>query len=230
MAGINQQPEPSPPNMGSGHWSGGTVPRLRLATFFDRFWLIRGRSITGRILMTDFARLLETKIPNLRRYARALTREPWRADDLVQSCLLRAIAKQHLWQPGTDLRAWLFTILHNQYVNDVRCSVREGVAVPIENIASLLTVAPTVEASLQLRDLDRAFGRLPLEQRQVLLLLGLEGMRYEEAAATLRIPLGTVRSRVSRGRQTLRVLLDMREDGVVATQFRSEACEMPAAA
>src|ERR1700720_2608028 len=76
--------------------------------------------------MSDFAQLLEVEIPRLRRYARALTRDLTRADDLVQSCLTRAIAKQHLWQPGTDLRAWLFTILHNQHVNDVRRSVREG--------------------------------------------------------------------------------------------------------
>ena len=76
--------------------------------------------------MNDFARLLEAEIPRLRRYARALTRDVARADDLVQSCLTRAVAKQHLWQPGTDLRAWLFTILHNQHVNDVRRSVREG--------------------------------------------------------------------------------------------------------
>jgi RNA polymerase sigma-70 factor, ECF subfamily len=230
MAVSTGNPEPSPPNHGFGTLVGRDRPRLRLATFFDRFWLIRSWSITGRILMTDFARLLETKIPNLRRYARALTRDAWRADDLVQSCLVRAVAKQHLWQPGTDLRAWLFTILHNQHVNDVRCSVREGVTVPIENTASLLTVEPTVEASLQLRDLNRAFGRLPDEQRQVLLLIGLEGMRYEEAAATLGIPLGTVRSRVSRGRETLRVLLDMREEEVVATQLRPAILAMPAAA
>ena len=73
--------------------------------------------------MNDFARQLEALIPRLRRYARALTRDVSRADDLVQSCLTRAVAKQHLWQPGTDLRAWLFTILHNQHVNDVRRSV-----------------------------------------------------------------------------------------------------------
>ena len=76
--------------------------------------------------MNDFARLLEAEIPRLRRYARALTRDVSRADDLVQSCLTRAVAKQHLWQPGTDLPAWLFTILHNQYVNEVRRSIREG--------------------------------------------------------------------------------------------------------
>src|SRR5436190_21820969 len=89
--------------------------------------------------MNEFARLLEAEIPRLRRYARALTRDVVRADDLVQSCLTRAIAKQHLWQPGTDLRAWLFTILHNQHVNDVRRSAREGTQVePTE--ASQLTV------------------------------------------------------------------------------------------
>src|SRR4030095_7935850 len=82
--------------------------------------------------MTDFARLLEVEIPRLRRYARALTRDVSRADDLVQSCLTRAVAKQHLWQPGTDLRAWLFTILHNQHVNDVRRSVQEGSHVVLE--------------------------------------------------------------------------------------------------
>jgi DNA-directed RNA polymerase specialized sigma24 family protein len=77
-------------------------------------------------LMNEFTRLLEAEIPRLRRYARALTRDLTRADDLVQSCLTRALAKQHLWQPGTDLRAWLFTLLHNQNVNDVRRSMREG--------------------------------------------------------------------------------------------------------
>ena len=91
--------------------------------------------------MTDFAPLLETEIPRLRRYARALTRDACRADDLVQSCLLHAVAKQHLWQPGTDLRAWLFTILHNQHVNKVRSSVREGIAVPVDEVASVLTAA-----------------------------------------------------------------------------------------
>src|SRR6516162_11139387 len=100
-------------------------------------------------LMSDFAQLLETEIPRLRRYARALTRDASRADDLVQSCLLRAVAKQHLWQPGTDLRAWLFTILHNQHVNDVRRSVREGIAFPLEDVAPVLVVQSTQGASLQ---------------------------------------------------------------------------------
>jgi RNA polymerase sigma-70 factor (ECF subfamily) len=163
-------------------------------------------------LMTDFARLVESEVPRLRRYARALTRDASRADDLVQSCLVRAIAKQHLWQPGTDLRAWLFTILHNQHVNDVRRGVREGAFIPVEEVASALTVDANAGASLQLRDLERALARLPDEQRQVILLVGLEGMRYEEVATILGIPIGTVRSRLSRGRETLRVLMEIGDD------------------
>jgi RNA polymerase sigma-70 factor, ECF subfamily len=164
------------------------------------------------MLMSDFARLLHNEIPRLRRYARALTRDAARADDLVQSCLVRAIAKEHLWEPGTDLRAWLFTILHNQNVNEIRRSVREGVTVAVEDVAPALTVAPRAASSLQLRDLERAIGLLPEEQRQVILLVGLEGMRYEEVAAVLDIPIGTVRSRLSRGREMLRRLMDIKDD------------------
>ncbi|HUC10621.1 MAG TPA: sigma-70 family RNA polymerase sigma factor [Stellaceae bacterium] len=171
--------------------------------------------------MTEIARLLEREIPRLRRYARALTRDASLADDLVQTCLVRAIAKQHLWQPGTDLRAWLFTILHNQHVNDVRRAVREGAAVPVDEVASALTVDANAGASLQLRDLERAIARLPDEQRQVILLVALEGMRYEEVAKILGIPIGTVRSRLSRGRETLRVLMGMGEKPAEAPSSRS---------
>jgi RNA polymerase sigma-70 factor, ECF subfamily len=160
--------------------------------------------------MNDFARLLEEQIPRLRRYARALTRDVTRADDLVQSCLVRAVAKQHLWEPGTDLRAWLFTILHNQHVNDVRRSVREGTTVELEEAPQLI-VPSNVIPTLELRDLERAIGKLPPEQRQAILLVGLEGMAYEEAAAVLQVPVGTVRSRLSRGRDQLRRLMGVDE-------------------
>src|ERR1700682_2684735 len=159
--------------------------------------------------VSELTRLIEAEIPRLRRYARALTRDVSRADDVVQSCLTRALAKQHLWQPGTDLRAWLFTILHNQHVNDVRRSVREGVNVAVEEMAPMLTVQSNAIAVLQLRDLESAIARLPQEQRQVILLVGLEGMRYEEVADILGVPVGTVRSRLSRGRDQLRRVMDM---------------------
>jgi RNA polymerase sigma-70 factor, ECF subfamily len=162
--------------------------------------------------MNDFARLLEAEIPRLRRYARALTRDISRADDLVQSCLTRAVAKQQLWQPGSDLRAWLFTILHNQHVNDVRRAVREGASVAVEEMAPVLTVQPNALAALHLRDLEAAIAKLPEEQRQVILLVGLEGMRYEEVATVLGVPVGTVRSRLSRGRDQLRRLMDPGEE------------------
>jgi RNA polymerase sigma-70 factor (ECF subfamily) len=160
--------------------------------------------------MANISSLFEAEIPRLRRYARALTRDAVRADDLVQSCLARAIAKQHLWQEGTDLRAWLFTLLHNQHVNDVRRAAREGTNVPVDEVAAMLPVESNAIDTLQLRDLHRAMGRLPDEQRQVILLVGLEGMRYEQVAQILNIPIGTVRSRLSRGREMLRVLMGMR--------------------
>lgn len=161
--------------------------------------------------MTDFARLIEAQIPRLRRYARALTRDVSRADDLVQNCLLRAVTKQHLWEAGTDLRAWLFTILHNQHVNDVRRAVREGTNVAVEDVAAILPVRPNALASLELRDLEAALAKLAPEQRQVILLVGLEGMSYDEVAAILQVPVGTVRSRLSRGRDQLRLLMGMGE-------------------
>jgi RNA polymerase sigma-70 factor, ECF subfamily len=152
----------------------------------------------------EFGKLLEEQIPRLRRYARALTRDASRADDLVQNSLYRAIRKRHLFQPGTNLRAWLFTILHHQHVNDVRSGLREGVAVPVEDVAEKLGESASQGSSLDLRDLDQAMARLAEEQRQVVLLVGLEGLRYEEVAKILDVPVGTVRSRLSRAREALR--------------------------
>ncbi len=157
--------------------------------------------------MADIYQGIEAEIPRLRRYARALVRDVAAADDLVQDCLARALAKSHLWQEGTDLRAWLFTILHNQHVNHVRRAVRAGAAVELSESEPLLTRAPNQDKRLELRDLDRALARLPEEQRAVILLVGLEGMRYEEVGDVLGIPVGTVRSRLSRGRDALRRLM-----------------------
>ncbi len=159
--------------------------------------------------MTDMFHRIELEIPRLRRYARALTRDVTGADDLVQDCLARALAKVHLWQEGTDLRAWLFTILHNQYVNHVRRSVREGSSVALSETEINLTTAPSQSKKLELRDMERALGMIPEEQRTVILLVGLEGMRYEEVAEILDVPVGTVRSRLSRGREMLRQLMDI---------------------
>jgi len=153
--------------------------------------------------MKDTAQIVAV-IPRLRRYARALTGERVAADDLVQDTLERAWRKLHLFRSGTDLRAWLFTVMHNVYVNQVRSS--RPVFADEETLAELPERVREVDG-LAMRDLDRAIRRLPDEQREVLLLVALEDMSYEEAARTLEIPIGTVMSRLSRAREKLRVMM-----------------------
>jgi RNA polymerase sigma-70 factor (ECF subfamily) len=159
--------------------------------------------------MSDFDRLLEEQIPRLRRYARALTRDIERADDLVQDTLVRALIKQHLWQAGTNLRAWLFTLMHNQNINSARHSIREGWNIDVEAVSNVLTATTDPTASRRLYELNRALSQLVPEQRQVILLVGLEEFSYGETSAILNVPVGTVRSRLSRGRDQLRRLMDM---------------------
>jgi RNA polymerase sigma-70 factor (ECF subfamily) len=173
--------------------------------------------------MAEIYQRLEAEIPRLRRYARALARDAATADDLVQDCLARALAKLHLWREGTDLRAWLFTILHNQHVNTVRRAVRAGSAVEISDGEPMLAHAPGQDKRLELRDLDRALGELSEEQRAVILLVGLEGMRYEAVAEMLDLPVGTVRSRLSRGRESLRRLIGVAADPP-AERMTAQAC------
>jgi RNA polymerase sigma-70 factor (ECF subfamily) len=171
--------------------------------------------------VADTYREIEAEIPRLRRYARALTRDVIAADDLVQDCLTRALGKLHLWQRGTDLRAWLFTILHNQYVNHVRRAVREGASVGLSENEPLLTRPPQQGQRLELRDLERAIAKLPEEQRSAILLVGLEGMRYEEVAEVLDVPVGTIRSRLSRGRVALRRLMEIAPDDQADSAIRA---------
>jgi RNA polymerase sigma factor (sigma-70 family) len=153
--------------------------------------------------MNEAQRLVDL-IPRLRRYARALVGDRATADDLVQDTLERAWAKLHLYRRGTDLRAWLFTVMHNVHVNRVRASRATD---PLEDeMPELAQRAPQGDALL-VRDLDRAIARLPSEQRAVLLLVTLEEMSYEDVARTLGIPIGTVMSRLSRAREKLRLMM-----------------------
>jgi RNA polymerase sigma-70 factor (ECF subfamily) len=151
--------------------------------------------------------LFDEHIPRLRRYARALTGDRVRADDLVQECLARGWQKLSLWRRGSDLRAWLFTILHNLYVNEVRRSKGRPEHLELDDSALDVPQHGNVENGLLLRDLESALRQLPEEQRQVLLLVGLEDMSYEDTARTLGIPVGTVMSRLARGRERLRQLM-----------------------
>jgi len=143
-------------------------------------------------------------IPRLRRYASALVGDRASADDLVQDTLERAWVKFHLYRDGTDLRAWLFTVMHNVHVNRVR-AVRATELLD-EEMPEMAHRAQQGDA-LMVRDLDRAIARLPDEQREVLLLVALEDMSYDEVARTLGIPIGTVMSRLSRAREKLRSMM-----------------------
>jgi RNA polymerase sigma-70 factor, ECF subfamily len=154
--------------------------------------------------MSEFSRQLEAEIPRLRRYARAMTRDGDRADDLVQNCLVRALANQQRWQTGTNLRAWLCTILHNLHVSDLRRSVRERNR--CMEFGSLGEARSDPGALLDRFYVGRAIARLPSSQRQALLLVDLEDMSYAEAAAELGVPFGTLRSRLGRARTSLREL------------------------
>ena len=150
---------------------------------------------------------IATHIPQLRRYARALTGDYTAAEDLVQDTLERAWKRIGLWRLGSDLRAWLFTIMHNLHVNQLKADSRQQ-GQPPEQATLDLSVRPTQEDRLELRDLNKALRRLSNEQREVLLLVGLEQMSYEEVAKVLGIPLGTVMSRLSRGRDQLRAMME----------------------
>jgi RNA polymerase sigma-70 factor (ECF subfamily) len=149
---------------------------------------------------------IEAIFPKLRRYARSLTRDVVDADDLVQECLARALAKIHLWEAGTDLRAWLFSILHNQYVTQGRRSTREGTSVAWSACAPALTCAPCQIDHLEFRELERAIKSLPEQQRTAVLLISLTRRNYYEVAAACDVPVGTIRSRLARGRKALRAL------------------------
>src|SRR6516164_1789256 len=149
---------------------------------------------------------IEALIPRLRRYARVVVHDPVAADDLVQDSLAQALEKIHLWKDGTDLRAWLFTILHNRHISLARQAARQRRGVELQKFKPGSELLPNQIARLELRDLERAIARLPEEQRSLILLVGLEGMSHEEAVSVVDLPVGTVRSRVSRGRETLRMM------------------------
>jgi RNA polymerase sigma-70 factor (ECF subfamily) len=148
------------------------------------------------------------QIPALRRYARALTGDTWAADDLVQDTLERACSKWRLWTAGSNLRAWLFTVMHNLFANQMRRATRQapGSTVDIDEVAHEL-VAPDVHPG-QAMDLQRCLLRLPPDQRAVLLLVSVENMSYADVAKITGVPIGTVMSRLSRGRSRLQALLD----------------------
>jgi RNA polymerase sigma-70 factor (ECF subfamily) len=152
-------------------------------------------------------RLIIEQIPRLRRYARALTGNAPAAEDLVQDCLERAWNKFHLWQTGSNMRAWMFTIMHNIHVNQVRKAISRPTVVSMADWNDDRGEKPVQEKRIEVLNVGSALAQLPEEQRAVVLLIGLEELSYQEVAKVLDIPMGTVMSRLSRGRERLRKIL-----------------------
>jgi RNA polymerase sigma-70 factor, ECF subfamily len=159
--------------------------------------------------MTALSRL-EENIPALRRYAWALSRDGSDVDDLVQDCLLRAIERIHIVRTEEELRPWLFTIMHNLYVNKWRRSRVRG-HVMTDDPEADVAVPASQPASTEMREVLRGLRGIPDEQRIVLLLVTVEGFRYDEVAKMLGIPIGTVMSRLSRARDRLHDFVEGRE-------------------
>jgi RNA polymerase sigma-70 factor (ECF subfamily) len=160
---------------------------------------------------------IEACIPALRRYAAALLRNREDADDLVHDCLVRALDKLHTRRDDADVRAWLFTIMHNLFVSQLRRAKARPSGEPLDEAHEAMGIRPGQESGLQWRDLIRALNRLPVEQRTVILLVSVEDLSYAETAQVLGIPIGTVMSRLARGRERLR---QMTEEGEIRPVLR----------
>ncbi|MET0108650.1 MAG: sigma-70 family RNA polymerase sigma factor [Candidatus Thiodiazotropha sp.] len=155
----------------------------------------------------NFSKLLIENIPHLRRYARSLTRDRHQSEDLVQDCLDRALSRMSQWQSDTNLRAWLFTIMHNLHVSGLRGRRHSSNWESLDQSETADQRQSGQESMIQMRDLEHALYRLSDEQREILMLVCVEGMRYEEVAQVLNIPTGTVMSRLHRAREALRQIL-----------------------
>lgn len=158
--------------------------------------------------MSDLQAGIVKEMAPLRRYALSLAQNRDDAEDLVQDCVARALERSHLFTPGTNLRAWLMTILHNQFISGKRRGHRVSAQPPADWPEQVVTTPPSQLMGLELRAVSEAFARLPREQRRVILLVCVHGLKYEEAAERLGVAVGTVRSRLSRARAALSVALD----------------------
>jgi RNA polymerase sigma-70 factor, ECF subfamily len=152
----------------------------------------------------DFGQHVVDEISCLQRYAHKLTWDHAAAEELVQECVLRALSNQHLWRKGTNLRAWLCTIMHNLYVSEIRRAVRQGTIVKLSEVEECLANPPAQDKVLELHDVCCALAKLTDGQREAVIRIGLDGWHYERLAKAAGLPVGTVRSRLSRGREWLR--------------------------
>lgn len=165
--------------------------------------------------------LIEPVIPGLRRYARALVRDTSDADDLVQDCLERAVGRWHQRRTDGSVRGWMYAILHNLAMNQLRQRSRRGDHVPVESVPEQVFAEAAQQESVVIgEDIIQAVNRLPDDQKAVLLLISVEDLSYAEAANALGIPVGTVMSRLSRARARLRDDMDGSGAPAVANHLR----------
>lgn len=157
--------------------------------------------------LEDFKAQMVALIPALRGFARGLCRDRTLADDLVQEAMMRAWASRHTFTPGTNFRAWMFMILRNHYFSGSKKRARYTVWDP-EAAERILVQEPTQESGLHVDDVMGAIHRLPDQQREILLLVAGAGLSYEEAAAVTGANIGTVKSRLNRGRAAVKALID----------------------
>ncbi|WP_411289971.1 RNA polymerase sigma factor [Sphingorhabdus sp.] len=152
-----------------------------------------------------FEQELLALLPRLRRFARGLTQHPADADDLCQAAIERALKSRDQWQAGTRLDSWMYRITRNIWIDNRRATARRGIHTDIDD--GVMQIADNsharMEASMELGDVDRAMARLPDEQREAVMLVLVEGYAYREAAEILEVPVGTLTSRLVRGREAL---------------------------
>jgi RNA polymerase sigma-70 factor, ECF subfamily len=149
----------------------------------------------------EFQEALVEVLPHLRAFARSLTRRREQADDLVNDAVVRALAAAEQFQPHTNFKAWMFTILRNLYYNEGR---KNRPTVPFDEVETLTrAIAPTQHAALEFCDFRRAFWQLSDDHREVLILVGASGLSYDEASGVCGCAVGTIKSRVSRARSEL---------------------------
>ena len=167
---------------------------------------------TSPTMTGDFHVDLKALLPRLRIYALSLTRDRDRADDLVQDAVVKALAGQHSFQPGTNFPAWIFRIQRNEFISGLR---RQRPTVPLDDaIAATLSHAPAQESGLIMREFTKAFGLLASGQREALLLSVLEGWSYRQIAVLSDVSVGTVKSRISRARTVLNQMLSGEDSAV----------------
>lgn len=167
---------------------------------------MRKASQEGSSAVDEVEWLIARQIPRLRRYALSLTGDPATADDLVQDCLERAIRKRHLWKRSGSIRNWLYRILYNVFLNQSLHRDRALRQLGLEDLPSGMSEPARQELHLACADINSAMQRLPDEQRAAIALVAVEELTYDEASEILGVPIGTVRSRLCRGRDKLREL------------------------